>query len=70
MFANVLAETLDGPNPNYQCSYVDLFTDRGNIHLIFPHRWQRVIHLVFPENKLDSFRTREQLANEISSRPS
>lgn len=65
MFANVLAETLDDPNPNYQCSYVDLFTDKGNIHLIFPHRWQRVIHLTFPEDKLDSFLTREQLAQEV-----
>lgn len=69
MFANVLAETLDDPNPNYQCSYVDLFTDKGNIHLIFPHRWQRVIHLTFPEDKLDSFLTREQLALEAAKTP-
>lgn len=69
MFANVLAETLDDPNPNYQCSYVDLFTDKGNVHLIFPHRWQRVIHLTFPENKLDTFLTREQLAREVSNPP-
>lgn len=62
LFANALAETLEGANPNYQCSYVDLFVDRSFIHLIIPHRWQRVVHLRFPEQKLREFATRADLA--------
>jgi hypothetical protein len=61
MFANALAETLDEANPDYQCSYVDLFVDQGYVNLILPHRWQQVVHLRFPESKLDSFLTRDEL---------
>jgi hypothetical protein len=61
LFANALAETLDAANPNYQCAYVDLFVDHGRVHLIVPHRWQRVVHLAFDIAKLGDFKTREQL---------
>ncbi len=61
LFANALAETLDMANPNYQCSYIDLFADKGNMHLIIPHRWQRVVHLRFPASKLDEFPTERDL---------
>jgi hypothetical protein len=67
LFANALAETLDGANPNYQCSYVDLFTDRGFVHLIIPHRWQRVVHLSFPESQLDAFLTRGELQRSLAN---
>lgn len=62
MLANALAESLEDSNPNYQCSYIDLFTDRGYVNLIIPHRWQRVVHLRFPESKLGEFLTRSELA--------
>ncbi len=65
LFANALAETLESTNPNYQCSYVDLFTDRGFVHLFIPHRWQRVVHLAFPEDQLGAFLTREELARAL-----
>jgi hypothetical protein len=61
LFANALAATLDAANPDYQCSYVDLFVDKGAVHLIIPHRWQRIVHLSFPEDRLQDFLTRDQL---------
>jgi hypothetical protein len=61
LFANALAETLDAANPNYQCSYIDLFVDHGLIHLIVPHRWNRIVHLAFPEEQLPSFLTKDEL---------
>jgi hypothetical protein len=70
LFANALAETLDSANANYQCSYVDLFVDRGMIHLIVPHRWQRLVHLSFPIDKLGTFLTHDELASALpASRP-
>lgn len=65
LFANALAETLDMANPNYQCSYVDVFADKGSVHLIMPHRWQQVLHLSFPEDRLASFPTREELRRNL-----
>lgn len=61
LLANAFAETLDSANANYQCSYVDLFADRGFLHLIMPHRWQQVVHLRFPEDRLETFPTRDDL---------
>jgi len=61
LFANAMAETLDGTNPDYQCSYVDLIADRRTIHLFLPHRWEEVVHLSFPEDKLGTFLTKEEL---------
>lgn len=69
LFANALAETLADSNPNYQCSYIDLFIDRGTVHLIVPHRWQRVVHLTFPEDQLDAFLTRDQIKQRLSPSP-
>ncbi|HEV7403443.1 MAG TPA: sialidase family protein [Chthoniobacteraceae bacterium] len=65
LFANALAETLDAANPNYQCSYIDLFVDHGVIHLIVPHRWNRIVHLSFPEDQLASFLTRDELRRSL-----
>ena len=33
-------------------SHVDLFIDRGTIHMFIPHRWQQVAYLRFPESLL------------------
>ncbi|MGV3660538.1 MAG: exo-alpha-sialidase [Prosthecobacter sp.] len=62
LFANALAETLPDANSNYQCSYVDLFTDKGRVHFIVPHRWRRVLHLSMAEAALTALPTRAQLA--------
>ena len=40
-----------------QCSYMDLFIDRGTVHLFIPHRWQQVTYLRFPENLLPELPT-------------
>jgi hypothetical protein len=32
------------------------------VNLIIPFRWQRVVHLRFPESKLGEFLTRDELA--------
>ena len=37
---------------NFQCSYVDAFTEDGVMHLFMPHRWQQVLHLTIPEKDL------------------
>ncbi|QGJ71959.1 Exo-alpha-sialidase [Planctomycetales bacterium 10988] len=62
LFANALAETLPDANSNYQCSYIDLFTDKGKIHLIVPHRWRRILHLTINESDLTTLSTSTDLA--------
>jgi len=37
---------------NFQCSYVDAFTENGVMHLFMPHRWQQVLHLTIKETDL------------------
>lgn len=63
LFANALAETLPDANPNYQCSYIDLFVDGGVVNLFVPHRWERVVHLRIPEAELRILATRSELAD-------
>ena len=57
LLANALAPTFDTPFRNHQCSYVDLFIDRGTIHLFIPHRWQQVACLRFAETLLPDLPT-------------
>lgn len=45
LFANALAETLGSPFRNYQCSYIDVFSEGDVLHLFVPHRWRQVLHL-------------------------
>ena len=52
LLANALQPAFDTPFRNHQCSYMDLFIDRGTVHLFIPHRWQQVTYLRFPENLL------------------
>ena len=61
VFANALEPTFDREFRNAQCSYVDMFIDDGEIHLFVPHRWERVVHLRFPEGHLATLPTREEL---------
>ena len=62
LFANALAETLENPWRNHQCSYMDLFADRDTLHLFVPHRWRQALHLWFKEETLLRLPTREELA--------
>ena len=62
LFANALAETLENPWRNHQCSYIDLFADRDTLHLFVPHRWRQALHLWFKEEALLRLPTREELA--------
>jgi hypothetical protein len=57
IFANALAETLENPFRNYQCSYIDVFPDGDNLHLFVPHRWRQALHLTFPVAALSRFPT-------------
>ena len=57
LLANALQPAFDTPFRNHQCSYMDLFIDRGTVHLFIPHRWQQVTYLRFPENLLPDLPT-------------
>ncbi|MHC4562985.1 MAG: sialidase family protein [Planctomycetota bacterium] len=61
VLANALVPTFDKAFRNYQCSYLDMFTDAGNVHLFVPHRWERVLHLRLPEEHLRMLPRREEL---------
>jgi hypothetical protein len=61
VFVNVLGETLENPWRNYNCSYIDAFSDQGELHLFLPHRWQRVLHLRIAERDLGRFPTAKEL---------
>ena len=39
---------------DYQCSYLDMFADRGELHIFMPHRWRRALHLHIKESDLDA----------------
>jgi hypothetical protein len=58
---NALAEAYASPFRNYQCSYIDAFTDNGEIHVFMPHRWERVLYLHFKEADLKKFPTKKVL---------
>ena len=61
VLANALAATFDKAFRNHQCSYLDMFTDAGDVHLFVPHRWERVLHLAIPEEHLAMLPTQEEL---------
>ncbi len=60
---NALAEAYESAFRNYQCSYIDVFADNGELHVFIPHRWERVLYLHFKESDLDRFPTKQQLFN-------
>lgn len=61
VLANALQPTFSHEFRDAQCSYVDMFTDDGKIHLFVPHRWERVLHLRFSEELLAMLPTQEEL---------
>jgi hypothetical protein len=63
VLANALAPTFDKAFRNYQCSYMDMFTDAGEVHLFLPHRWERIVHLRLTEEHLASLPTKVDLAS-------
>lgn len=60
LFANALAETLESPFRNYQCSYIDVFPVGDVLHLFVPHRWRQVLHLTLAERDLDRLPTADE----------
>ena len=52
VLVNALAATNKKPWFDYQCSYMDAFTDGGKLHLFMPHRWRRVLYLTLAEADL------------------
>ncbi|MBI3881927.1 MAG: exo-alpha-sialidase [Verrucomicrobia bacterium] len=46
---------------NFQCSYLDAFTEDGTLHLFMPHRWQQVLHLTIKESWLAKLPTAAQI---------
>lgn len=58
---NALAEAYVSHFRNYQCSYMDVFADNGELHCFIPHRWQRVLYVHFKEVDLNKFPTKKQL---------
>ena len=61
ILVNVLGETLANAWRNYNCSYVDAFSDQGELQVFMPHRWERVLHLRIKEGDLEKFPTAGQL---------
>jgi hypothetical protein len=61
VFVNALAEYFDTPFRNYQCSYVDGFSDAGVMNLFVPHRWRRVLHLQIADDDLAELATASEL---------
>ncbi|MGD0090951.1 MAG: sialidase family protein [Planctomycetota bacterium] len=55
VLANAFAETWANPWKDQQCSYIDMFTDQGLLHIFMPHRWQRALHLWIREGDLEKF---------------
>jgi hypothetical protein len=62
VFANALEPNLRSLSFNHQCSYLDVFTDDGVLHIFFPHRWQQVLHLTLKESSLSTLPLKSQLA--------
>jgi len=62
VFANAAQADLKVGAWNYQCSYLDAFTEDGVLHLFLPHRWQQVLHLTIQEAALATLPTEAQLA--------
>ncbi len=61
-FANAVQPVHAVAGFNFQCSYLDAFTDGGVLHLFLPHRWQQVVHLTIKESALATLPTVAELA--------
>jgi Neuraminidase (sialidase) len=61
IFANALEPSLGTPFRDYNCSYIDMVEENGEVHLFVPHRWERVLHLRFREVDLKTFPTASEI---------
>jgi hypothetical protein len=61
VFANAATPSLENDWFNWQCSYMDAFTDNGVLQLFVPHRWQRCLHLQLAEAELQRLPTAKEL---------
>jgi hypothetical protein len=65
VLANALAPKKNNAWYDYQCSYADLIVDGDNLHLFFPHRWERVLHVRLKASAIPRLPTRSQLGAPI-----
>lgn len=68
VFANALAETLENPFRNHQCSYIDVWPDESRLHMFVPHRWRQVLHLALPIADLERLPTKAELWSRTDGR--
>jgi hypothetical protein len=61
VLANAVAPAHAVSGFNFQCSYLDAFTEDGVLHLFMPHRWQQVLHLTIKESVLKTLPAQAQL---------
>ena len=61
LLVTVAVPNLENPWRNYQCSYLDAFSDGATLHLFMPHRWQQALHLVIAESALAALPTESEL---------
>ena len=61
LLVTVAVPNLENPWRNYQCSYLDAFSDGDTLHLFMPHRWQQALHLVLKESALRTLPTQAEL---------
>lgn len=61
LLSNALAPFESNLFFNYQCSYLDAFTDHGTVHFFLSHRWERVMHLSMPESDLEKLPLEQDL---------
>lgn len=60
VFATALAPVFDNPWRDFNTSYLDMFVDDGKLHILCPHRWERVLHLTIKESDLENFPTQAE----------
>ena len=60
VFATALAPYFDNIWRDYNTSYLDMFVDKGVLHIFCPHRWERVLHLTIQESDLGEFPTKAE----------
>lgn len=69
VLANAVENNLAVGGFNFQCSYLDAFTEDGVMHLFMPHRWQQALHLTIKESDFASLPTKAELAKYKGVKP-
>jgi hypothetical protein len=52
LYCNAVKPDRTAPFFNHQCSYNDLFIDKGVLRIVLPHRWQEALYLEIKEEDL------------------